>query len=111
MAGRSISAYTDEVTYERVSRLAKSEDRSTAQIVAAAVRLYVQMPSRAHDAFRRLENAGDDTVKSAAWAAGRALLNEEYEALASRKRPETVLSQAVGEADILARAVEATRQG
>ena len=111
MAGRSISAYTDDLTYERVSRLAKSEDRSTAQIVAAAVRLYVQMPTRAHDAFRRLESAGDDTVRSAARAAGRALLNEDYEALASRRRPQTTQSPEAGEEDILAQAVEAARLG
>jgi predicted transcriptional regulator len=79
MAGHTLSAYADEQTYRKVSELAKAEDRSTAQIVAAAVRLYMRLPRRAHDALRRLEAAGPEAADVAAWAAGRALLDQQYE--------------------------------
>lgn len=79
MAGHTISAYADEQTYKQVSELAKAEDRSTAQIAAAALRLYMRLPRRAHDALRRLEAAGPEALDAAAWAAGRALLDQQYE--------------------------------
>lgn len=84
MAGHTISAYADEQTYRKVSELAKAEDRSTAQIVAAALRLYMRLPRRAHDALRRLEAAGPDAIDAAAWAAGRALLDQQYEQVVAR---------------------------
>lgn len=79
MAGHTLSAYADEQTYRSVSELAKAEDRSTAQIVTAALRLYMRLPRRAHDALRRLEAAGPEAIDAAAWAAGRALLDQQYE--------------------------------
>ncbi|HKR88837.1 MAG TPA: hypothetical protein VJS38_11750 [Phenylobacterium sp.] len=79
MAGHTISAYADEQTYKQVSELAKAEDRSTAQIAAAALRLYMRLPRRAHDALRRLEAAGPEALDAAAWAAGRALLDQQYD--------------------------------
>ena len=52
MAGRTVSAYTDETTAQRIAQLAKVEDRSPAEIAAAALRLYVNLPTHAHQAFR-----------------------------------------------------------
>jgi len=79
MAGHTISAYADEQTYRQVSELAKAEDRSTAQIAAAALRLYMRLPRRAHDAFRKLEATSPEALDAAAWAAGNALLDHQYE--------------------------------
>lgn len=84
MAGRTISAYADEQTFRKVAELAKAEDRSTAQIVAAALRLYMRLPRRAHDALRRLEAAGPEAIDAAAWAAGRALLDQQYEQVVAK---------------------------
>lgn len=84
MAGHTISAYADEQTFRKVAELAKAEDRSTAQIVAAALRLYMRLPRRAHDALRRLEAAGPDAIDAAAWAAGRALLDQQYEQVVAK---------------------------
>jgi hypothetical protein len=84
MAGHTLSAYTDEQTYRRVLELARLEDRPTAQIVAAALRLYVRLPRRAQDAFRQSEAAGPDAADAAAWAAGRALLHQRYEAIVAK---------------------------
>jgi len=84
MAGHTLSAYADEQTYRKVAELAKAEDRSTAQIVAAAVRLYMRLPRRAHDALRRLEAAGPEAIDAAAWAAGRALLDQQYERVVAK---------------------------
>ncbi|MCW5761377.1 MAG: hypothetical protein KIS90_16525, partial [Phenylobacterium sp.] len=54
------------------------------QIATAALRLYMRLPRRAHDALRRLEAAGPDAVEAAAWAAGRALLDQQYEQAIAR---------------------------
>ncbi len=112
MAGHTLSAYTDEQTYEKVTQLARLEDRSTAQIVAAAVRLYMRLPRAAHDALRRLEAAGPEGAQEAAWAAGRALLDSQYAAALAqglRGAPQLV-GPDDDEAAILDTAVALTRQ-
>jgi hypothetical protein len=60
MAARTISAYADERTARDVERLAAIEDRSPAQIAAAALRFYVKLPAEGHAAFRRIEKLGTD---------------------------------------------------
>lgn len=45
MAARTISAYADERTARDVERIAQSEDRSPAQIAAAALRFYARLPA------------------------------------------------------------------
>jgi hypothetical protein len=112
MAGRTLSAYADEATYAKLTDLARREDRSTAQIVAAAIRLYLRLPSAAHDAFRGLEAAGAGEADAAAWAAGRALLDRQYEAALAEglsKAPDLIAPQD-DEAAILAKAVELARR-
>ena len=80
MAGRTLSAYTDEATFQRVSDLAHLEDRSAAQIAAAALRFYVRLPSAARDAIRRLEARDEPAlIDEAAWAAGRALIDSQFD--------------------------------
>lgn len=112
MAGRTLSAHADEATYAKVTELARREDRSTAQIVAAAVRLYLRLPSAAQDAYRRLEAAGAAEADAAAWAAGRALLDRQYEAALAEglaKAPDLVSPEDDEEA-ILDKAVEIARR-
>ncbi len=110
MAGHTLSAYADEQTYQQVAKLARLEDRSTAQIVAAAVRLYMRLPRAAHDALRRLEAAGPAQADAAGWAAGRALLDQQFDAAlaeAASNSPSIVADD--DEDALLAKAVEATR--
>lgn len=60
MSGRTVSAYTDEATAERVARIAKLEDRPVGQVAGAALRLYAMLPAEARDALRQMEALGDD---------------------------------------------------
>ncbi len=58
MASRTISAYADEDTARTVEQIARFEDRSPAQIAAAALRFYVRLPAEARSALRRVEKMG-----------------------------------------------------
>ena len=109
----TLSAHTDEATAARVSDMARLEDRTTSQITAAAVRWYVRLPASARDALRRIETQGDQAIDEAAWAAGRALLDRQYDdALrVGLGRVPSTLSANASEADILSEAVRITRQG
>ena len=111
MAGRTVSAYTDEATATKVAEMAKLEDRSPAQIAAAALRFYVRLPSCARDAWRTIEAADDDAIDEAAWAAGRALLNQQYDRAltAGLKGYRSPLPADASEQEILDYAVEITR--
>lgn len=55
---KTISAYADTETALVIARIAKIEDRSPAQIAAAALRFYARLPSEAHAALRRIEASG-----------------------------------------------------
>ena len=108
----TLSAHTDEATASRVSEMAKLEDRTPSQITAAAVRWYVRLSASARDALRRIEAQGDGAIEEAAWAAGRALLDRQYEdALRSglSRAPSTLPADA-SEEDILAEAARITRR-
>jgi hypothetical protein len=108
----TLSAHTDEDTASRVGEMAKLEDRTSSQITAAAVRWYVRLPASAREALRRIEAQGDRAIDEAAWAAGRALLDKEYEAVLERGlanyRP--ALPAGASEDDMLAEALRITRR-
>ena len=108
----TLSAHTDDATASRVSEMAKLEDRTPSQITSAAVRWYVRLPASARDALRRIEAQGDRAIEEAAWAAGRALLERQYDdALSSGLgRAPSSLPADASEADILAEAVRITRR-
>lgn len=116
MAGRTVSAYADEATASRIAHLAKIEDRSPAQIAAAALRLYVGLPTVAHDAFRQIEAMEspqmlDDVQREIT----RTMLHTLYED-ASRRIVESMRRNGIGdnigdsEDEILAEAVRLTTQ-
>lgn len=112
MTGRTVSAYTDEATAAKVARIAKLEDRSPAQIAAAALQFYVRLPSSARDAWRAIEASEDSAIDEAAWAAGRALLDQRYERslAAGLENFRSPLPAEASEQDILDYAVEITRR-
>ena len=108
----TLSAHADDTTASRVMEMARLEGRTPSQITAAAVRLYVRLPLAARDALRRIEAEGDCALEDAAWAAGRALLDERYEAVLERalaQAPSTLPPDATEE-DILAEAVRVTKR-
>lgn len=108
----TLSAHTDEITASRVSEMAKLEDRTPSQITAAAVRWYVRLPASARDALRRIEAQGDRAIEEAAWAAGRALLDKEYEEVLGRGLANyaPALATDASEDEILSEAVQITRR-
>jgi hypothetical protein len=108
----TLSAHTDEATASRVSEMARLEDRTPSQITAAAVRWYVRLSAPARDALRRFEAQGDRAIEEAAWAAGRALLDKEYEEVLDRGLAQYAsgLPTDAPEDDILAEAVRFTRR-
>lgn len=111
MAGRTVSAYADEETARVIERLAAFEDRSPAQIAAAALRFYVRLPAEAHAAFRRLEKLGNEQDLSAlAREIARKTLDAEWE-VAHRQliREINPPSQPDDEEAILAEAVRLTQ--
>lgn len=107
----TLSAHTDEATASRVGEMARLEDRTPSQITAAAVRWYVRLSAPARDALRRIEAQGDQAIDAAAWAAGRALLDKEYEAVLDRGLANYTPAVAGGASEdaILAEAVRITR--
>lgn len=107
----TLSAHTDAVTASRVSEMARREDRTPSQITAAAVRWYVRLSPSARDALRRIEAQGDRAIDEAAWAAGRALLDKEYQATLDQglQRYEPPIPAGASEEDILSEAIRITR--
>ena len=107
----TLSAHTDQATATRVGEMAKLEDRTPSQITAAAIRWYVRLPALARDALRRIEARGDEAIEAAASAAGRALLDRQYEAAleVGLGRAPSTLPPGASEDDILAEAVRVTR--
>jgi predicted transcriptional regulator len=107
----TLSAHTDAATASRVSKMAKLEDRTPSQITAAAVRWYVRLSPSARDALRRIEAQGEQAIDEAAWAAGRALLDKEYDTVLDRGLQPYIppLHDDASEDEILAEAVRVTR--
>lgn len=111
MAARTISAYADAETASVIERIAQSEDRSPAQIAAAALRFYVRLPAEAHAAFRRIEKLGtEQDMDALAREISRKTLDAEWE-VAHRQLIVEMKAGDVpgGEDEVLAEAVRLTR--
>jgi predicted transcriptional regulator len=110
MSGRTVSAYADEETAEKVAEMARLEDRSPAQIAAAALRLYVRLPAPAREAWRRLEaDLEPGILDAAAWEAGRALLDRQFDAVVAALSSGSRGAAYADEEAILAHAVRVTK--
>ncbi len=110
MAGRTVSAYTDELTARRIAQIAKAEARSPAEIAAAALRLYISLPTHAHQAFRQIEAMESPAViDSVQRAMTSALIGEAYEAARKQAVAQMQISgKGDSEEAILAEAVRLT---
>lgn len=112
MPARTISAYADEATAHAVERIARVEDRSPAQVAAAALRFYVRLPAEARAALRHVERLGSEQENDALTReVTRKALDAEW-AVAHRQLLEEMKpdgAQAADEEAILAEAVRLTR--
>lgn len=104
----SRSAHLDPPTDALIAETAKLEDRNPSQIMAAAVRWYLQLSPGARNALRRLEaTSGGEGVRQASWAVSRALLNLEFDALSTQaaRAADTRLAPEASEDEIMSEAV------
>lgn len=113
MAGKTISAYTDEKTAQSVAQIAHIEQRKPSQIAGMALKLFVELPPEARTALWQIEALGsasefEEVMKQIA----RTLLNAQYK-MAQRQVVEQMkvenLEQIETEDDILSKAVDLTR--
>lgn len=105
MAGKTISAYTDEETSVRVDQIARLENRKKAQIVSPALKFYVGLPSEVRAAWQEIEAIGDrDLREETKRELVRVFVNARYK-LAEQQ----VVKQMKTEEDIWDAAVELTR--
>ena len=109
----TLSGHTDEATASRVSEMARLEDRTSSQITSAAIRWYTRLSPSARDALRRIEAAGETAVSAAAWAAGRAVLDQDYGSTLARglEGYTPALAAIATEDEIMEEAVRLTRAG
>ena len=112
MPGKTISAHADEETARLLEHIARVEDRSPSQLVAAALTLYVRLPTEAHASLRYLQALGtpDDFARMTREVA-RAMLNARHE-ISERRFVEAMQVEGADrlhtEEDIAAEAVRLT---
>lgn len=111
MASRTISAYADAETASVIERIAETEDRSPAQVAAAALRFYALLPAEAHAAFRRIEKLGTaQDIDALAREIARKTLDAEWDVAHRRLVAEMKAGEIPeSEEDILSEAVRLTR--
>ncbi len=112
MDGVDLSEQPGMAIAARVAEIAEREGRSPDQIAAAALRVYVSLPEAARNELRRIEAEGETQLAEAAWAVGRALIDQQYDALieARRLRGGLPLPLDASEQDILDYAVKICRR-
>jgi hypothetical protein len=111
MANITLSTSVDERLAAHVADLAKIEDKTASQILAAALRLYLDLPDAAHRAHRVVQSFGTLEERSHVRRdVVRALLNGEY-AVARRNVAGNLRSgpPAEDEEDLMAMAAEMVR--
>ena len=113
MAGKTISAYTDEKTASRVTDIARVEQRKPAQIAGMALKFFVGLPSEARSALMQIEALGSAAdVEEAMREVARTLIHAQYK-VAHQQVMEQMkvenLDQLETEDDILSAAAALTR--
>ena len=108
----SRSAHLDQDTDLLIAETAKLEDRNPSQIMAAAVRWYLQLTPGARDAMRRIEASGPPAVEEIGWTLSRALLEREYATVVRQgaRSLKTTLTAEASEDEIMGEAVRMTRR-
>ncbi len=79
MAGKTISAYTDAQTANRIELIAQREHRKKAQIAGTAVKFFVGLPEEARAAWRQIEALGTpEEIEQISQDIARTLLHVQY---------------------------------
>ena len=112
MAGKTISAYTDTDTADRIESIAKREDRRKAQIAGTALKFFSILPDEARTAWRQIETFGSPAdVDHAITEITRILIDAQY-AIAHQQVVQELNPEPFGaldtEDEILAAAVSLT---
>lgn len=84
MAGRTVGAHLDELSADRLARIAEAEGRNPSQLVAVATRLLVDMSPAARRAFIALDSSKPEEREFVARLVGRAALKARERVIASR---------------------------
>ena len=112
MTGKTISAYTDKQTAEKIERLAKIEQRTPSQIMALALKFFVKLPVSAREAWYQIEAIGDETDRErAVTLITQALIKERYSLMRNKVVEEMAIDSIEGletEDDILNAAIKLT---
>jgi hypothetical protein len=113
MAGKTISAYTDAETANRVETIAQREHRKKAQIAGAAVKFFVGLPEEARTAWRHIEALGTpDEIEQISQEIAQTLLQGQY-AMAHKQVVQELNTEHLGkletEDEILDAAIALTR--
>jgi hypothetical protein len=113
MTGKTISAYTDADTANRIEWIATREHRKKAQIAGSAVKLFVNLPEEARTAWRQIEALGTPAeIEQISQDIARALLHAQY-AMAHKQVIQEMTTEHLGsletEDDLLNAAVSLTR--
>jgi hypothetical protein len=112
MDGAVTPDYPDEATAAKVAEISRHEDLTPDQIAEAALKFYVRLPKSARDVWRSIEQQQDHAIDEAAWAAGRALLDWQYDSIldAYRRSGRSPLPPDASEQDIIDFAVKICRR-
>jgi predicted transcriptional regulator len=113
MNGKTISAYTDTETAQRIEGIAKREHRKKAQIAGSALKFFVNLPEEARTAWRQIEAMGTpEEIEQISQDIARTLLNAQYE-MAHKQVIQEISTEHLGsletEDDLLHVAVSLTR--
>lgn len=112
MTGKTISAYTDAETAQRIEGIAKREHRKKAQIAGAALKFFVNLPEEARTAWRQIEALGSpEEIERISQDIARTLLHAQYE-MAHKQVVQEMTTEHLGcletEDDLLTTAVSLT---
>ena len=113
MAGKTISAYTDAQTANRIELIAQREHRKKAQIAGTAVKFFVGLPEEARAAWRQIEALGTpEEIEQISQDIARTLLHAQY-AMAHKQVVQELKTEPLGiletEDEFLDTAVTLTR--
>jgi predicted transcriptional regulator len=113
MAGKTISAYTDNATAERIELIAQREQRRKAQIAGTAVKFFVGLSDEARAAWLQIEALGSAVeIEKLKQDIARTILDAQYQ-MVHRQIMDEIQTAHLGtlntEDEILETAVNLTR--
>ena len=115
MAGQSISAHADVQTVARLRTTAAHEGRTSSQITAASLKLYLSLPGAVRAALRDIDTFGSpEEQHELTRTLSRAVISSQYEVLRRRAAAEMRIDdeeRLQTDDDILEEAVRVTRRG